>query len=237
MTLKINHNKETKFVIIKIDDDEFFDETDLRLKTGLTASKTRLQKAAVVSFASDNTVSELILSDSKPKITEYWYLYFLLAEQLTDSETNTKNAFNAIDSLLNREVKKVSSIDYWFLRNEVINHFRNEEAMAYDELVEKIKKHNPENKKFKDKFDDFVKKFEDLPKKSPNPFDTQFDLESGAIKARMVKNVFLDDNFELRIKGEIANLKSRVSASKDGGGKFIKIYSDKGYDEFSRDEN
>jgi hypothetical protein len=237
LQLKVKHDECIKFVIIKIDNSEYLDEDNLDLKSGLPTSKSRLQKAAVITFTPEHTVDEVIVSDSKSTITAYWYLSFLMAEQLQDSETNTKNAFYAIDNLLTKEVKKVSPVDYWFLRNEILNHFRNEDSLAYDELVDKVKAHKPETDEFKEKFESFVDKFENLPTKAPKPFDTQFDLVPTAIKARISKKVFLDINFELRINGEIDDLKSRIFAEQDDKGKFIKIYSDKGYDEFKTDGN
>jgi len=232
LQLKVKHDECIKFVFIKIDNTEFFDEDDFSLKSGLPTSKSRIQKSAVITFTPEKTVDEVIISDSKSTITEYWYLSFLIAEQLKDSETNTKNAFNAIDKLLNKEVKSVSPVDYWFLRNDIVNYFRNEESLIYDDLIEKVKAHKPETEVFKENFDAFVEKFEKLPIKSTKPFDTQFDLESSVIKARIVRKVLLDTNFELRINGEVKDLKFRIFAGSDNKGKFIKIYSDKGYDEF-----
>jgi hypothetical protein len=215
LQLKVKHDECIKFVIIKIDNSEYLDEDNLDLKSGLPTSKSRLQKAAVITFTPEHIVDEVIVSDSKSTITAYWYLSFLMAEQLQDSETNTKNAFNAIDNLLTKEVKKVSPVDYWFLRNEILNHFRNEDSLAYDELVDKVKAHKPETDEFKEKFESFVDKFENLPTNAPKPFDTQFDLVPTAIKARISKKVFLDINFELRINGEIDDLKSRIFAEQD----------------------
>ncbi|QTP58171.1 hypothetical protein HNO53_05220 [Billgrantia antri] len=236
LQIKIKHEGKVKFVITKIDDDDFFDETELELKSGLPASKARLQKTAVAAFSDEKVCEELILSDSKPTISEYWYRYFLVAAQLTDSETNTKNAFQSIERLLNREVKKVSSVDYWFLRNEIVGHFRNEESLAFDDLVEKVAKHKPESEVFKDKFPGFLDAFRNLPKSSSKPFETQFDIAPGVIKAKIIKKIFLDQNFELRISGEVEDLRTKISADEDSKGKFVKIYSDAGYEEFkSRD--
>src|SRR5690554_1021234 len=50
LQIKIQHEGKVKFVITKIDDDDFFDETALELKSGLPASKARLQKTAVAVF-------------------------------------------------------------------------------------------------------------------------------------------------------------------------------------------
>lgn len=236
LQLKVSEGGWTKFVLIKIDNDVYLDEEVLELKSGLPAGSSRLQKAAIVTFTPENQVDELVLSDSKSSITDYWYSTFLIAEELQSSESNTKNAFNHIDKLLNDEVKKVSPVDYWFLRNDIINHFRNEDALAYDELVEKVKKHKPETNEFRNKFDDFVKKFEELPAKSQNtkkPFETQFNITPEVIKARIVRTVTLDENFELRLKADIKDLKTKIKAKLDENNKkYLKIYTDSGYDQF-----
>jgi hypothetical protein len=233
LQVHVTHNSIPKIVIVKIDNSDFLDVENLNLKSGLPASKkNRIQKAAIVSFKPDGSVDELLLSDTKSTITEYWYLRFLFATQLTSSETNTKNAFNAIDGLLARKVKPVSSIDYWFLRNDIVNHFRNEDSLAFDDLVEKVENHTPESEAFEAVFDDFVAEFRTLPTSSTKQFDTQFDIESSAIKARIIKKVILDENVELRINGEVDNLKGKIEAQIDAKGKFIKIYSDRGYEEF-----
>lgn len=236
LQVKVLHEECVKFVIVKIDNSEFLDEGDLTLKSGLPTSKSRLQKAAVITFNPAGEIDEVIISDSKATITEYWYLYFLVAEQLKDAETNTKNAFNAIEALLTNEVKKVSQVDYWFLRNEIVNHFRNEESLAYDELTAKVRNHKPETPEFEEKFEDFVAKFEALPKTAPHPFDTQFDLMPNVIKAKIRRTVILDTNFELRLNGEIKDLSSKIKALSDDGGKYLKIYSEQGYDAFKTKE-
>jgi hypothetical protein len=233
LQVHVIHNGISKIVIIKINNSDFLDIENLHLKSGLPASKNnRIQKAAIVSFKADKSVDKLLLSDTKSTITEYWYLSFLFASQVTNSETNTKNAFNAIDGLLVKKVKPVSPIDYWFLRNDVVNHFRNEDSLAFDDLVEKVENHTPESKAFEAVFDDFVNEFKALPTSSTKTFDTQFDIDSSVIKARIIKKVILGENVELRINGEVDDLKGKIEARRDAKGKFIKIYSDLGYEEF-----
>lgn len=232
LQIKINHNKCISFIVVKIDHSDFLDESDLTIKSGLPTSKTRLQKAAIIRFDENNEISDVIISDSKSTITEYWYLYFLVAKQLTDSKTNTKNAFNAIDKLLSSKVKSISPADYWFIRNDVVSYFRNEDSLVYDELIDKIEKHTVESVDFLPKFDSFIDDLKKLPESTRTPFDTQFDLEIGEIKARINRKVVLDSNFELRINGEIEDLRSKVKALEDDGGKYIKIYSSQGYEAF-----
>ncbi|MBU3007314.1 nucleoid-associated protein [Cobetia amphilecti] len=232
LQIKLSHADRISFIIVKIDHSDFLDESDLTIKSGLPTSKTRLQKAAIISLGEEKEIKDVVISDSKPTITEYWYLHFLVARQLTDSKHNTKSAFNAIDKLLKDEVKNVSPADYWFIRNDVVSYFRNEDSLVFDELVEKIEKHTIESKDLIPKFDSFIESFKKLPKSTRMPFDTQFDLDTGVIKTRINRKVVLDDNFELRINGEVDDLRSKVKASEDDGGKYIKIYSDKGYEEF-----
>lgn len=234
LQIKLKHEGSVKFVIVKIDDDDFFDEIELEFKSGLPVSKGRLQKAAIISFSENGDFEEMVVSESKSAITEYWYNRFLEAVQLTDSETNTKNAFNAIDKFLVKEVKAISSIDYWFIRNDVVSYFRNENLLSYDDLVNKVKSHKPESDEFKEKFDSFVEKLSELPRKTKGGFDTQFDIVANVISAKIRRSVILDENFELRFKGEVEDLKSRVTPGIDEKGKFIRIYSDRGYDEFSK---
>jgi hypothetical protein len=234
--LKITHDNQSKYIIVKIDNNEYFDFEDLTIKGGLPTEKSRMQKVAVITFDVEGSVSELLLSDSKKPITEYWYKYFLIADPIQDSELNTNNAFKVIESKIS-EVRRISQTDYWYLRNELISYFRNSIVFSFDELVKKLSEHRCVSEEFIGKFDKFIEDVKKLPKKfkgTRNQFDTQFDIVNKCIDARMMKKIILDDNFELRIKGEVKNLESKLIPDIDEGGKYIKIYSDLGYDEFKK---
>lgn len=43
----------------------------------------------------------------------------------------------------------------------------------------------------------------------------------------------MSDNIELRINGEVADFRKKIVPESDALGKYLKIYSDTGYEEFS----
>lgn len=232
LILLLSYNNEYKFVLLKIEHSDFFDEIESKIKKGLPLNRQRLQKSCLVSFNNIYDIEEVLISDTGTTISEYWWNAFLEAEELQSSELNTKNAFGSIDKFLRREVNKHSSADYIYIRNDVISYFRNNDRFAYDELVEKIKSHRPESKVIEDKFASIIEKLKDLPDQKSSKFDRLFELEPNVIKAKIKKTIVLDDNVELRINGEIENLRKKIIPEKDKIGKFIKIYSDNGFKEF-----
>lgn len=220
------------FIIVKIDESDFLDETTLKMISGLPAS-ARIQKSAMLTFLG-GSIDELVLSDSRPKITEYWYKYFLIAEELISAEVNTQNAFAVIDNFLSLKIRKDSSVDYWYVRNDIVSYFRNNDQFIFDEVVEIFQNQKFESKKVSDKHDELIQKFSSLPASNKNKgFDTQFEIEPDIIKAKIKKKIVLDSNIELMIKGEVADIRTKITADEDGRGKYIKIYSDFGFDTFS----
>ena len=75
-----------------------------------------------------------------------------------------------------------------------------------------------------------------LPTKSG--FDPQFEIASNIIKAKIKKQINLAENLELRITGEIKNHDETFDTGEDTDGrKFLKIYSEEGYNEFHKQED
>lgn len=230
----IKHNELYKYLMLKIDNNGFLDLDQLIVKAGLPSSKNRTQKAAVVTF-DNGKISELLLSDSKTTITPYWYNEFLCAVPINSSEKNTKNSFSIIDTHLNK-IKEKSKFDYFIIRNIVINYYRNHDEFVFDDLVERVREHRVENNEVLESyFPQFVKEFDNLRHK--NKFDTHFDLTRGIIKAKLYNvSIFLDENFDLKVKGTIDDLRSKFGVGEDYLGKYVKIYSDEGYDNFDSGE-
>lgn len=230
LQLDITEGDTEKFIIVKIDDSEFLDEEDGLIKSGLPL-KTRVQKAAIISLSDEAEVTELLVSDSRSTITPYWYNSFLEAIALKDAETNTKNAFDTIDALINTEFKRKGLMeDYWLLRNELVYYFRNEEGFVFDKLKEQLRKHKPESEDTKNAKASFLGKLEKLPKHEKKGFDTQFDLKTAGVTLRIKRNLFTDKNFKLDILRDVENLRSKITPEIDAKGKHIKVYSDDGFD-------
>ncbi|WP_219702796.1 hypothetical protein [Marinomonas lutimaris] len=243
-----NHDGLNKYLIIKVDDNEFLDLTTLKLTDGLPSEKTRTQKTALITF-DGNEISELLVSDSNSKISKFWCDRFLCAEPLVSSEINTFESYTSIDKVLNK-VKKDSRYDYLLLKNGMINYYRNNDGFVFDDVVSMIKNHTVENKnilnkvenydeiksyKFGEIFPDIITEIESLP--DIKGFDRAFDITKSAIKSRLSSTVVLDEFFDLNIKGDLKDLKGKIKAGiETDGRKFIKIYSELGYREFEKGE-
>lgn len=234
LILHLKHEGLIKFVLLKIEVDSFFDEVDATIHNGLPLNKKRLQKSCLITLNQAMEVSELLLSDSNRSISEYWWSKFLNSKEVINSTVNTRTAYGAIDRFLKQTIKEASQADYLFMRNDVNSYFRNNDSFVHDELVEKLQSHKIENEELNKKLPGIIGKLKDLPNSAKAPFDTQFDLDSDVIKTKIKSTIVLDDNLELRIKGEIINIEEVIKADSDAHGKYIKIYSDKGYEAFSK---
>jgi hypothetical protein len=224
-------NKQKTVVITKVDHDEYLDEVQLTTHLGLPI-RQRTQKVAVFTFEKNNSIKEIHVSDTNNKISLYWWKDFLEVEELRSSEKNTTLAFTSIDNVLSKEVRKKSKSDYWTLRNSVIGFFRSNEDFTFDDLLQSVfHGYTPDNSSLD--MGNLYSKVKDLPTK--HDFDSQFEVSISSIKARIKNEIKLAENLQLRITGEINNLDSLIDTGKaKGGRKFIRIYSDTGYDEFHK---
>lgn len=237
LILHLEHEGVVKFVLLKIEVDSFFDEVDARIHNGLPLNKKRLQKSCLITLDKNLNVAELLLSDSNRSIREYWWHGFLNSKEVINATVNTIAAYGSINTILKQSVKKLSKADYLFMRNDINSYFRNNDSYVHQELVEKLENHKIENEKLREKFPEIIKKISSLPTSEKAPFDTQFDLDPEVIKSKIKSTIVLDENLELRIKGEIVNLEELIKPDIDDCGKYIKIYSDAGYEAFSKKGN
>lgn len=220
------YNNEPKIALIKIDTNQFLSEV-LDIQAGLPIN-TRVQKVAITTFNSSNAITSLLLSDTNSKITEYWRYTFLQSEPVNKNKQNTKNAFVAIDNFLKKKIKPISKQDYYFLRNKVILDFR-KDSFEFNNLVSDLQNYEPVSNELGLEFNSLLLNFQELPK-SAKSFDTQFDIDTTEVKAKLQNKMVIDDNFDLIIKRDIDNLRTVLGVGNDDdGGKYVKIYSEVGY--------
>lgn len=217
-------------VLTKVENDPYINEESLDLSSGLPLKKNRVQKSCYIEFDQDHSLVTMILSDSIPRISEYWYSAFLAAAPITKSQENTKKAYLAIDDLLKRKIKIESDTDYWYLRNDLNSYFANKEAFLFDEIIEIFNSYKAESEVVKKTLPKFIEELKTLPKKKN--FDTQFDLDTKDISSRLRRKIILDPNIELRLTGGIEDIRKKIKPGKDDEGEFIKIYSKEGYNAF-----
>ncbi|PIT60122.1 nucleoid-associated protein [Snodgrassella alvi] len=231
LQIHFNHENDQKIALIKIDTNLILDDI-LKIRAGLPV-KTRVQKVAVISFDSSNKINSLLLSDTNSKITEYWRDAFLNSEPVQTDEQNTKNAFEAIDNFLKRKIKSISKQDFYYIRNKVILDFR-KTSFEFNILVSDLQNYEPINADLAVEFNKILSEFEKLPQ-GKKKFDMQFGIDPTMIKAKLKKQLMvIDNNFDLIIKTPVEDLKTVLGVDDDDRGKYVKIYSDNGYDVFNR---
>lgn len=232
--------KEDKFDILisKIDQAIILDLEDSLYKSGLPEEHAT-QKSCSISYelvGDEYQQTKIEVSDSSPKIATFWVEDFLELDELNTNESNTRNAFNAIDNVLSQYVKKKSKRDYEELRNNLVGYFQRKGSFKFDDMIENvIGEYCPDNEKIV--IDDLKNRLNELPKKKD--FDTSFNIIVSEIKARFKRSYKVSDKIELRTSDYIEDLKNVILAKEDEYGErvlVIKNIDDKLYDTFKIDE-
>lgn len=220
-------------VLVKIDHAGFLNEATLKKASGLP-EKQRAQKCATFTLVNSTIDPTVIISDSSPAITEYWWKAYLTLEALSSPERNTLAAFNAVEKLLKSKVQPKSPSDYWTLRNAFVSYFTTREHCIFPDMIDEIMGgYKPDSDTLL--INDLVEAAKKLPTKEKG-FDTHFVIAPKIISARIKKQIKLAENVDLRITGKVNNFKQLFDTGLDNGRKYLKIYSEEGYDAFHRKE-
>lgn len=226
-------NSDIRITMAKIETEEFLDEINLRLLSGLPTNKKTL-KSAIFNIISteDEFECEIIISDSNSSISKYWYEGFLEVIEIIGDEKNTKLAFAAIDQLISRTVKRYSPSDYTELRNNLVRYFKTQSNFHLDSMIEHVFGDYQINSD-EVTIEEVKEKVRKLSEK--NSFDTQFKIIPEEIKAKFKKTYKITEQIEIRTIGHITDLKHMIrSKINDSGDKVleIKIENDNIYEEF-----
>ena len=226
----INEDGIDRFVICKAEHNEFLNEVDFKKSKGLPIKKKVFK--AVICYLKSSTVQNVLVYDSNPNLSQYWWKDFLELTKVYSDEDNTENAFDAIDKNIFNKLKKEFPQDYTFLRNSTVRYFRAKDSFnMQDYLDEGLGEYKPYNEKLN--IHDLKEKIKKLPTESKNPFDEQFNIVKDKIKARFINKIHLTHQIDLVLKEDIFDLKSVVTAWKDTDGtKYVKIKSIEGYKYF-----
>jgi 23S rRNA U2552 (ribose-2'-O)-methylase RlmE/FtsJ len=211
-------------LISKIDHATFLHLEDSLYKSGLPDEKAT-QKSCIINYQlvdDEYQLMDIIVSDSTPKIASFWSEDFLQLEELTSDDTNTTNAFTAIEHVISTYVKKKSSGDYEELRNNLVGYFKTKTSFKYEDMVEYvIGEYTPE------KEDIIIEKLKEQLNKLPEKqgFDTTFNIVTSRIKARFKRTYKVSEKIELRTSDYIEDLKNVIVAKEDPefGGRILVI--------------
>lgn len=226
---KIKINNQNKFIICKIDDNEFLDKENYTKKEGLPY-KNKIFKAFVCNMNLDNLSAKSY--DTNSKISVYWWRDFLELSMIYTDEDNTKNAFNTIDNKVISKIKKKHPVDHRYLRNSTVKYFRSNDTFDINSFINDVLSgYVPFDNNLK--IETLKSEIQDLPLKKNCKFDSQFHIIKNEIKAKFTNRINLTDDIELHLKTEAAD--SSIKAEKDQDGtKCIKIKSKNGYEYFRK---
>ncbi|WP_312245783.1 nucleoid-associated protein [Stutzerimonas nitrititolerans] len=220
-------------ILVKVDHADFLNEVTLRKASGLP-EKQRAQKCATFTVVDGELEPTVVISDSSSVITEYWWNAYLTLVALSSPERNTLAAFNAVEKLLKSKVQSKSPSDYWTLRNAVVSYFTTRPQCIFPDMIDEvIGGYVPDNDEIV--IADLVEAAKKLPEKDKG-FDTHFVIVPKIISAKIKKQIKLAENVDLRIMGKVTNFKELFDTGNDGR-KYLKIYSDEGYDAFHKKES
>lgn len=226
--------EENGFLISKIDRSGYLNGVTYLREIGLPEEKPS-QKIAYFNFENEDT--DILLSDSNNEISTFWFDVFLDLKPLNSSQENTKRAFRSIESFINKNVTKKSKADGVELRNNLIGYVRTNDNFAITEAKNYIfGNYQPHSTEV-----DMTKVNSNFDRSFTNngklKFDTQFEIETKAIKSR-IKQVFkVKENIELNTNGYVEDLRNDIVSIRDEEGRFhlqILDVSSDAYENFKR---
>lgn len=210
-----------QYLIAKVEHSDFVDDSDYSFKTGFSKDKKTIWKSCLIDLFNPDaeTFDVKIYSDTKAK---YWSIDFLELEELISDETNTVNTFKAIESFLNRNVKRASKQDYSVIRNAFIQYLKSNDHIDYKTMVDTVLKDYYSSELDKTSIDDYRNRLYELPKKKN--FDYQFNSIPSAINARIRKTYKVTTGIEVKITDSIPNIKETIRAFQaDDGNRYLQI--------------
>lgn len=222
---------ESQLFFIKADYDEYIMAGSGNDSKGLPKNR-KIFKSCVFFVHKKNDdfeIYKIMSHDENSSSSEavYWYRDFLDLQELTTDEKNSDKAFKAVKKYILDPIKKNHKQDYWILRNRVIAYFRSEGEFDIDHFTNVVigSYVSFDNKlKIKELKDKTVR----LPVKCK--FDSKFVKRPDVIKDKFKDSISLTPDLELKVKQDIQGIETVISCGKDNGDKkFIKIYSDEGY--------
>ncbi|MDC6388787.1 nucleoid-associated protein [Maribacter sp. PR1] len=227
----IDDDSVEKFIICKADHNDFLDDVNYELKRGLPVKKKAF-KAFVCEMNNQDEVEEVLVYDTNPKDTKYWWSDFLELSKVFTDEYNTEKAFNAIDKGVFNRIKKKHPQDYTYLRNSTVKYFRSSDSFEMNDFLDNgIGNYEPYDAELD--IENLKSKIRDLPSKKRAPFDNQFTIVKEKVKARFKNTVKLTEQINLEIKQDVPE--NAILAHEDpDGSKYVKIRSDEGYKYFKK---
>lgn len=203
------------YLISKIEADAYLDETDLHKRIGLRY-EDKAFKNCLIRYDVKGEIEEILISDKNAGGTDYWHNLFLELKEITTNESNSKDMFNIVESVLKREFKD-SPAELTIHKNQLRGYFETKEGYSHDECINYLfgSSETPKIRQVKEKI---------ITKAEKAKLDSQFAIEKTAIsKSKWKETKQINDYVELTLKGHEEQIKSTIKSYTENGEKYIAI--------------
>lgn len=215
----VEKNSELIYIIALVEHSSFIDANDLLKKIGLPDSSKATLKSARFHFDSELILKNIFLSDSSPKISEYWYDGFLDLIESINNISNTKRAYTFIKGFLTDKLAQHSKQDHLEYTNSLNVYFSHNKSFNFDECIDFVFNADPINT---DLNMESIKTELKNRKKSITSFDPIFEVDNTDIKQYLTNKKYkLNNNVELKIKTAPDKIKESIYTYRLENGQFV----------------
>lgn len=220
----IRNGDEYSYLLAKVEHSEFVDDSDFSFKSGFSSEQKKIWKTCVLNCSIQN--ENVSVEEGKIYVNnsgKYWANDFLELRELSTDAQNTKRAFNAIDSILLKEVKMCAPSDYTVIRNSFVGYMKRERQLDYNEMVSNILDDYDADTLSRENIAQLKNKLIELPER--RKFDRLFTVVPKEIKAKVKQLYKVNEGIEIKVNDFIQDIKQKISAEEDvtTGAKYIRI--------------
>lgn len=208
---------------VKIEHQEFLDETDFIKRIGLSLIN-KIFKACWVTYGESGVPLQVYVYDTNTKPAVYWWRDFLELKQTRDDAYNTKTAIVEVVRVLD-SIRHKYPADYSILRNASVAAFKQDTDMVFDTFVTNTFAHyTPEdNELATSHLPVLIEKLKELPVKKN--FDSVFKIQPKEVPFRK-KSIAVSQEITLSLSEGIDNIEEKIwSEITAGGQKLVVIKS------------
>lgn len=226
-------------IISKVDNNGFFDITDLKRRQGFSSEEFRIWRSTVITFEVED--DELVLDDIYvylDRSVAYWCNTFLEIDEKINDENNTDLAFKNISGTLARSLKANAPTDYTILRNQLIQYMRRDVLINYDEMINFMFDEYVPYQTDASKLETLKNKLLSLP--DTKGFEKQFQSVPSRITSRMRSVYKVSQGITLKVDATVDNVDEMIASEADDNGQHylkIKVEDEQTYRSFIRNRN
>lgn len=217
----IENEENILFLLAKVEHTDFFDDSDYSIKSGFSKDTKKIWKTCLFEIDDVNAI-QFCAKIYSNTVAKYWWNDFLELAELQSDESNTKRAFRAIETTLNRSLKKVAPYDHMVIRNVMYLYFNTVEQFDFNDMLDRTLKNYDPSDMTPEKKKDLIQKLQKLP--GEYHFDRQFRPVPSIIKPKMQKTYEVYNGIQIKIAGGVEDLRNVIQAyQSEDGNRYLKI--------------